>query len=198
MIDVTIQRRLFFGFALGPVALLVVGWIAYTNIQSMVELRDERNQSFTLLDGLSSVMADAVNAETGQRGYLLVGEESYLAPFQAGRDALGNDLRKVMTLSNGNPQRQQELQRLQTVLQSKLDELTATVALRRTKGLDAAMATVRAGTGKTYMDEGRGIIAQVRSEEGNRLGELTADLGQRGPLYRQCHFVRNDHCVSGR
>ena len=92
MLDLTIQRRLFFGFALGPLALLFVGWIAYTNIQSMVELRDERNQSFTLLDGLSSVMADAVNAETGQRGYLLVGEESYLAPFyEAGRqDALNN------------------------------------------------------------------------------------------------------------
>jgi methyl-accepting chemotaxis protein len=174
MLDLTIQRRLFFGFALGPLALLFVGWIAYTNIQSMVELRDERNQSFTLLDGLSTVMADAVNAETGQRGYLLVGEESYLAPFQAGRDALNGDLRKVMALSTGNPQRQQELQRLQTVLQSKLDELSATVELRRAKGQDAAVAIVRAGTGKTYMDEARGIIAQIRSEEGNKLGELTA------------------------
>jgi methyl-accepting chemotaxis protein len=174
MIDVTIQRRLFFGFALGPLALLVIGWIAYTNIQNMVELRDERNQSFTLLDALGSVMTDAVNAETGQRGYLLVGDESYLAPFQAGRDALNGDLRRVMAFSNGNPQRQQQLQRLQTLLQSKLDELNTTVEMRRTKGLDAAMVMVRAGTGKTYMDEARNIIAQIRSEEGNRLGELTA------------------------
>jgi len=174
MFDVTIQRRLFLGFALGPLALLFVGWIAYTTIENLVDLREQATHSFTLLDGLGNVMTDAVDAETGQRGYLLTGDEAYLAPYTAGRDALKSDLRKVLALSAGNAQREQDLQRLQSLLQSKQDELAATVDARRTKGLDAAMAIVRGGSGKTYMDEARGVVAKIRSEDNGRLAELTA------------------------
>lgn len=176
MFDVTIQRRLFFGFALGPIALLFVGWIAYTTIQKMVELRDQRVRSFTLIDSLNTVMADAVNAETGQRGYLLVGDESYLAPFRAGQAALTDDLRRLVALNSANPQRQQQLQRLQTLLQAKRDELNATIEMRRTKGAEAALALVRAGNGKSLMDEARNIIGQIRNEENTRLDGLTAAM----------------------
>ncbi len=174
MFDVTIQRRLLFGFVLGPIALLLIGWVAYANIQNMVEMRNQRNHAFAVSDSLTKVMLDAVNAETGQRGFLLTGNELYLAPFEAGQSELEDDLRKAAALTADDAQRRQDIARLQTVLQSKSDELRRTIDARRSKGMDAALDMVRTGRGKNYMDEARNIIDRVRGEESRKLGELTA------------------------
>ncbi|HEY4125292.1 MAG TPA: methyl-accepting chemotaxis protein [Rhizomicrobium sp.] len=174
MYDTTIQRRLLFGFVLGPIALLLIGWVAYANIQSMVDLRIQRNHAFAVADSLTNVMLDAVNAETGQRGYLLTGNDDYLAPFEAGQHALESDLAKATALSSNNAQRRSDIQQLQTLLQNKTAELRSTIDARRTKGLDAALVMVQAGRGKRDMDAAREILERVRGEENRRLVELTA------------------------
>jgi len=173
MIGMTVQRRLFFGFLLGPVALIIIGWVAYSCIQNMVDLRVQRNHTFTVLDGLNSVMADALNAETGQRGYLLTGDDAYLAPFEAGEAGFDEDINKVLYLTADDPQRHEEILRLKTLLQQKSTELHRVIDARKTQGLDAAVALVRSGRGKTYMDGAREIVRSVRTYQSNRLGELT-------------------------
>ena len=171
--DMTIQRRLLFGFILGPVALLVIGWIAYGNIQSMLDMRNQRNHAFAVIESLTNVMLDAVNAETGERGFLLTGDGAYLAPYDAGEAALKDDLGKLAALSAADPQRLEEVRRLQTVLQEKSAELRKTIETHKSKGSDAALVMVRTGRGKSYMDEARNIIGRVRAQETGRLGELT-------------------------
>ena len=174
MLDMTIQRRLVFGFVLGPLALLLIGWVAYANIQNMVDLRNQRNHSFAIADSLNSVMLDAINAETGQRGYLLTGNESYLAPFEAGQSLLDDDLAKAAALTAGDPQRHRDISQLETILQSKSAELRRAIEMRRTKGFGAALELVQTGRGKNYMDAARAIIGRVRGEEARRLNDLTA------------------------
>jgi methyl-accepting chemotaxis protein len=174
MHGMTIQKRLFFGFLLGPVALLVIGWAAYSCIQTMVDLRVQRNHTFAVLDSLTAVMVDALNAETGQRGYVLTGDPSYLEPFEAGEAAMNEDVAKALDLTAGDMPRHEEVSRLKAVLQQKSAELRNVIELRKTQGLTPALAIVNSGEGKTYMDNARDIIRSIRSYETNRLGELTA------------------------
>ncbi len=174
MFDMTIQRRLLFGFMLGPVALMLIGWAAYANIQNMVDMRNQRNHAFSVADSLTKVMLDAVNAETGQRGYLLTGNDIYLAPFEAGQSALDDDLAKATALTAADTQRHRDIEQLQAVLQNKTAELRRTIDMRRAKGMDAALAMVQTGRGKNYMDAARDIVGRVRGEENRKLGELTA------------------------
>jgi methyl-accepting chemotaxis protein len=173
MFNMTIQRRLLFGFILGPVALLIVGWSAYTNIQNMVDLRNQRNHSFQVLDSLTSVMIDALNAETGQRGYVLSGDDAYLAPFERGENALDDDIGRALTLTANEPQLRDEIQRLRGVLQNKSAELRNVIDARKSKGMDEALSIVKAGRGKAYMDEARVIIRTIRDQQAKRIDELT-------------------------
>jgi methyl-accepting chemotaxis protein len=173
MPDMTIQRRLIFGFALGPVALLLVGWVAYSNIQNMVDLRNHRNHSFQVLDSLTAVMIDALNAETGQRGYLLAADDAYLAPFERGENDLDDDIGRALTLTAGDPQLHGDVQRLRGMLQNKSAELRKVIEVRKTQGPDAALAIVKTGRGKSYMDEARGIVRSIRSRQNSRIDDLT-------------------------
>jgi methyl-accepting chemotaxis protein len=174
MFDMTIQRRLIVGFVLGPIALLIIGWVAYSNIQNMVDLRNQRNHTFSVIDSLTNVLMDAVNAETGQRGYLLTGDSSYLAPFEAGERKIDDDLAIAVSLTAKDPERQRDVQRLKAVLRQKSGELRKTIDLRKNKGADAALEFVRNDNGKIYMDQAREILKQVRGREVRKLNELTA------------------------
>lgn len=173
MPDMTIQRRLLVGFMLGPIALLIIGWVAYSNIQNMVDLRNQRNHSFQVLDSLNQVMIDAINAETGQRGYLLANEEAYLAPFEKGESELDDDFSRALALTVQDPQLHEEIQRVRGLLQSKSAELRKVIDVRKSQGSEAAIALVKTGRGKAYMDEARGIIRAIRAQQTKRIDDLT-------------------------
>lgn len=174
MFNMTIQRRLAFGFVLGPIALLIIGWVAYANIQNMVDLRNQRNHSFQVLDSLNAVMVDSLNAETGQRGYLLVGDDAYLAPFEKGENELDDDIGRALTLTTADPQLHDEIQRLRGILQNKSAELRNVIDIRKAQGPEPALALVKTGRGKAYMDEARGIIRNIRDQQTKRIDDLTS------------------------
>ncbi|HEY0791956.1 MAG TPA: ATP-binding protein [Chthoniobacterales bacterium] len=114
------------------------------------QLKDARMELLTLVEAY-------VNAETGQRGYLLTGNESYLAPYLTARSRLQNaasHIRGVLT----------EQSELGTILdrgQAKLDEMQRTIDLRRTGGLGAALELVQTGAGKNLMDQIREAAARL-------------------------------------
>ena len=54
----------------------------------------------------SGCVSDLKDAETGQRGYLLTGDASYLLPYQRGSAAAQNDILRVRALIHDDPAQQ--------------------------------------------------------------------------------------------
>lgn len=122
---------------------------------------------------LTDVLNAARDAETGQRGYLLTGEDRYLDPYRAGIAAIGQ---AVTTMEAQLPGRATLAGReLRPLIDARIAELEETVALHRADDAAGALAIVRSGRGKALMDRMRVIGERERQWA---IGETNRQLGQ--------------------
>jgi PAS domain S-box-containing protein len=119
-----------------------------------------RRETMADLDQLESTMKDA---ETGQRGFLISGDERYLEPY---RDATARlpTLLKMMR-SRTNDLSPEDLALLAKLIDRKLAELRTTIDLRQAQGFDAAAAVVRGDEGRSTMDELRRNVARIKADQ---------------------------------
>ena len=118
---------------------------------------------------LYSIRADIVDAETGQRGFLLTGRGDYLEPFQSAVDEIPSDLVELLEMVAGDTGRQRDVRELQGLTVKKLNELRFTVDLELNHETAAALAIVRSDGGKRLMDRIRALLADLRDDEDHRL-----------------------------
>lgn len=168
----------------GTVVALVVA-VAFFVISSTMTflnvkaLRDENQRIaythtvITSLDGLLSVLQDA---ETGQRGFLLTGNNAYLEPYNTALAEVSPRLDQIATLTRDNPVQQARLAPLRGRIAAKLAELQETIDLRRSSGREAAAAIVESGRGKTEMDAIRAEIGAMRQEAARLRTERLDDM----------------------
>ncbi len=153
------------GYALALLVILVLGLLSYRNTKDLIEGTNLRAHTFEVLGRLGNLISALQDAETGQRGYLLVGEESYLEPYNEGIASANKALQDLRALTSDNPAQQNRLAVLEPLVADKLDELQKTIDLRNNKGLDAALSVVRTNRGKNEMDDIRKIVSDMRAEE---------------------------------
>lgn len=105
------------------------------------------------------------DAETGQRGYLITGQEGYLQPYEAAVVQLPGALQSLGDMTSDNPEQVKLLLRLQDLSASKFKEMQNTIALYRAGNPEAARAVVQTNLGKNDMDEIRQTLAQMQERE---------------------------------
>src|SRR5215469_3299521 len=114
---------------------------------------------------IASVLTLVQRAESGQRGYLLTGRDTYLAPHSSAVAALPAALDEAAALVVDNPQQQQAIGRLSQLITDKLRELRATIDERKAGQVDAALARVNTDEGARAMDEIRDLVSAMDTEE---------------------------------
>jgi methyl-accepting chemotaxis protein len=165
----TVGRRLVAGFALAALTLVLVAGVSYRNAYLLIENDAWVAHSHQVRTELADLLSEIKDAETGQRGYLITGEDSYLEPYKSALSAIKTTLADVRKLSSDNPDQQRRLATIAAPLDSKLAELKETIDLRRSQGFDAALKVVLTNSGKSYMDQIRAIVADADQEERNLL-----------------------------
>jgi methyl-accepting chemotaxis protein len=174
----TIQAKLIAGFALGPIILAIIGWVAYTNTIALVDSLNRQQHSYQVLQQAELVIKLLVDAETGQRGFLLTGTERYLQPYTAAIATLGPNITRLADLTADNPHQQARLPTLRELVRQKTDVLAETIALRREKGAEAALAVVETDRGKRIMDDMRTLLDQFDAEENDLLARRSAEAAR--------------------
>ncbi len=157
------------GFAAAAVILVFAGWESYRSTKRFAEASERQQHTYEVLRTLDATVAGLVDAETGQRGYLLTGDESYLAPYRAAIKDLAQITGRLKYLTSDNPDQQKRIQALEPLVDNKLAELQRTIDLRRKEGLAAANALVLEGNGKGWMDQIRALTAEMATEENDLL-----------------------------
>lgn len=112
--------------------------------------------------------------ETGQRGYLLTGNENYLAPYERGLAEIKSNLQYITENSKAEGLSSDDVARVTRLIDEKLEELKQAIELRRTQGFDAALAIVKTNGGKHLMDAIRLQIAAMISREDSALAASDA------------------------
>src|SRR5689334_12086067 len=85
------------GAALVALALVGLGWIQDANARRLLDANRWVVHSYRVLAATDDVLGNLRDAETGQRGYILTGEEGYLAPYTAAVAAAGPQLDSLAT-----------------------------------------------------------------------------------------------------
>ena len=117
-----------------------------------------RKQSFTVINNAENFLSALKDAETGQRGYLLTGDEAFLTPYLEVRGRVTEDLKSLRQVSS-SVAAQTHLDALVPLVDGKLSELARSIELRRSNNEAAAVSLVKSGQGKQLMDAIRKEIA---------------------------------------
>ena len=123
--------------------------------------------SYEVINATRALVSNLQDAETGQRGYLLTGDESYREPFESALREQASVRQALRRLTAGNRFQQASLNTVDRLVEARFSELQNTMAMHRQEGPDAALALVRTGEGKRIMDECRAALRVM--EEGDRL-----------------------------
>ena len=113
----------------------------------------------------NEVLALAIDAETGQRGYLLTRDAAYLSPYNTATIAINDRIEKLKSLVADNSEQVAAVGKVAQLVQAKNSELAATIALAGEERFDEAIARVRQNRGKEMMDSLRAEINALQAQE---------------------------------
>jgi methyl-accepting chemotaxis protein len=153
------------GYALALVVLVVFGAVSYRNTTELIEAIQIRGRTGDVLLNLEGMLSALQDAETGQRGYIITGEERYLEPYQTGTTLVNQTIQNLRRLTADNANQQRRLDAVEPLTAGKIGELKETIDLRRGKGFDAALQVIRTDKGKKLMDDIRKVVAEMVHEE---------------------------------
>lgn len=178
----TFGKKIAFGFGLSVAMLLIVGVVAYRSTDALVENGHKVTHSHEVLEDLAHVLSQMKDAETGQRGFLLTGNEDYLEPYLAAIGVVDKTIADLRGLTSDNPRQQARIAEAVPLVQAKLAELKRTIDLRRGQGFEAALRVVETNEGKKSMDDLRKVVAAMDQEERDLLKERNdaAEAGASG------------------
>ena len=169
--------QLAFGSAI--LSLLVVGVVSYRVILASNDSERWARHTHQVLENLQDLLFAMESIESGCRGFVLTGKESYRESYLASKLSAEQDEAAIRNLTVDNPEQQHRLPALETLAAQKIQFAEMVISLRRSKGLDAAADAIRSGLGQRIMDEFQGAVREMRDEEMQLLVLRDADAKRR-------------------
>ena len=138
---------------LAVAALIALNELGYQRssvaAESMVREQDKRG-------ALSLLLQQVLDAETGQRGYLLTGDEKYLLPYAESTAKISATLDTLRTAYLGDPVQLGKFAELSRAVSRKLAEIEVTIKIRNLGGDNESwMQVLRTNLGRDYMNATR-------------------------------------------
>ena len=159
------NRVIFLG---GIPVVLILALVVFALVKFAAGEREEQSwiaHSYEVIDSLRAILADGLDAETGQRGYLLTRKPSYLKPFHAAEARLDRDIDRFRLLTRDNPKNQKRAEELRKMFADRFKVLNAGIILSPyVPSLPPELVSLL-DQGKTMMDATRSIIAMGMNEE---------------------------------
>ncbi len=152
-------------------------WFTFHQARDMEALRSARDVE----SSLAAILSALQDIETGQRGYLLTKQESYLEPFDKGSAALDREFGVLKGELADHVTELPLLSTLQSVAEQRRD--LARVGIEATGDGKLALL-MNADRGKAAMDQARGLIAKIRAEEARRIDALETAADRASILVR--------------
>jgi CheY-like chemotaxis protein/CHASE3 domain sensor protein len=153
------------GFIIAVLAVSLIALFSYRSLQSSAATAARVTHTLDVLEQVEALLSSVKDAETGQRGYLLTGTETYLPPFINARAEVPGEIDRLRGLVADSPPQLQRVEALALLIKAKMDELGETVTLQRSGDSAGALAIVRTDRGKNLMDRIRAVAADIGREE---------------------------------
>ena len=169
---------------LGTVALLaLMVWNAYlfaSRLREKGKVSDLIVESSRMRGGISAVLADLTDMETGQRGYLLTANDAYLLPYTEAKNRVAGDFANLRAALATRPQDEKAMEsQLESLADSKQAEMERSITLRRQGYRHRAFKLVDSDEGLQYMDKSRQLLSSLSDIESRSFAKLEVEKNQR-------------------
>lgn len=161
----TFGKRVAAGFATAALILVVIAAVGYRSTHRLIENDDSVSHTQQVRRELTDLLSEIKDAETGQRGFVITGDNSFLDPYHTALGELEKTFADLRNITADNAAQQRRLDSARPLIDEKLTELKTTIDQRRSAGFEATARVVAAGEGKRTMDQIRRIIAEMDDEE---------------------------------
>ena len=168
-----LERRSFLWSTVGLGMLVLVSLTGAWTLRQVTQSDYWVDHTNEVLRNNDRVLSDIREAESAERGYIITGDESYLATYQTAQSDLPESITKLQELIRDNPKQTARLNELQTLISQRLGVLDDALRQRRSGGFDAAQRIVQAGQGLVVMQKIRDISGQIETDELRLLQERT-------------------------
>lgn len=181
----TFGKKMALGFGLSFALLLLIGALAYRGVETLTRTSYLVAHTHEALDHVNGLLSAMKDAETGQRGYLLTGDDGYLEPYRAALAEIPTMLEELRALVADNPNQQKRLNSAAAGIDSLLKLHRERVETRKQAGEEAALRLVRLGEGKRQMDALRLVLGQMEAEERSLLKQRAEEVEAAASTVRQ-------------
>lgn len=173
---------MFIGFGIIILIMLAVIGNTYINFVKESEAVKWNVHTYKVIQESDCLLMSLLDMETGARGYVITGNESFLEPFNKGNSSYENHYDKLKQLTEDNSEQQQRLYNINNKYKEWVEwEKNIIIAKRKEVSsgklkLEDLIAIVQSGYGKNMMDELRSILGDINNEEERLLQNRNADL----------------------
>lgn len=138
--------------------------VSYLNIQKVREMTQLVSHTYEVISTLESASSMMKDAETGQRGFLITGDDRYLEPYDSAVSRINEQLDILERLTSDNALQQARVPVLKAQMALKQKYLSENIELRRTEGFEAVRNVVMTDRGKVAMDAIRQTVGEMQQE----------------------------------
>jgi signal transduction histidine kinase len=160
----------------GAIIVFLNAWWAFQAVRTLATNALWLAHSWQVVHQVERVLGSVVNAETGERGYLISGLDSYLEPYTTARQELPGELSQLQSLISDNPSQQGRGRDLLATIDRRMLVLQRAIEMRSHGGPDLSAPLLISGPGKIEMDRTRAICDAMEAEEDRLLAIRTVSM----------------------
>jgi signal transduction histidine kinase len=161
------------------VALLLILFVASSALSVRAYVLYKRAESTTtdVIGASNDLLIGLLNAETGQRGYLLTGKPVYLQPYETALSTIPAGQQRLGSQVSAVPGGGHYFAALKSLVAAKLAVIAETIKLERAGDHASAVRIVDSNEGKRIMDDARGVTTDLQRAATAAGASRRSDLG---------------------
>jgi hypothetical protein len=171
----TFKRNLLISFGISLLLLIISSVASFLSISNLLKSADEVEHTNEVKQLVEKIISTIKDAETGQRGYLLTGDDRFLQPYAGAIDSAKAYVAYLKRLTVDNNEQQMRTNRLQEIVVLRLSSLERRIVQKRN---GETVTTEQLLEGKKYMDEARSVVNAMIDEEKRLLAARTAQMNR--------------------
>ena len=175
MIETYVNPRIVLALFLAAAVPISANVIAERSAQKAVAAQQVASQTETLIASLEKLRVAYVDAETGQRGYLLTNREEYLEPYYDARATASREMARLESITGQSPDEKRRLAEIKRLESLKFAELDQTIELKRQGRTALALAIVNSDVGKQHMDAIRSEMDTLARNRAANVANIRAE-----------------------
>ncbi|MBW1215009.1 CHASE3 domain-containing protein [Pantoea allii] len=178
---ITTGRKIALAFGIIVIVSLIGSSLSIINFLKLRQANTWNVHSYQVMSVSDSMLTDMINMETGVRGFVVSGNDNFLAPFNSGKTAFDQKYSQLRSMTADNAEQQQRLASLLELHKSVQGVDEQLIALRREvnsgkQPLETLTHFFQEGRDKAFMDRYRAIAAEFNGAEATLLAKRSAEV----------------------